>query len=104
MIKTLIPADRLAFSKVMDAVRSNTRDQGGDGIVTLVLERVENSSSSSSSSGGGGSDGGDGSGSDGGSRTGGGQQGAGGMVVVGEGGEGADAALFDPRIFNSTFE
>lgn len=93
MMKVLIAADRIPFNKVMDAVRSNTRDQGGDGSVTLVLERVDNSSSSDG-----------GSGSDGGSRAGSAQQGAGGMVVVGEGGEGADAAVFDPRIFNSTFE
>lgn len=95
MMKVLIPADRIPFSKVMDAVRSNTRDQGGDGSVTLVLERADNSSSSSNDGG---------NGSDGGSRGGSAQHGAGGMVVVGEGGEGADAAVFDPRIFNSTFQ
>lgn len=86
MMKVLIPADKIPFSKVMDAVRSNTRDQGGDGSVTLVLERVDNSRS----------------GSNGGCSVP--DQGVGQMVVVPEGGQGVEGAVFDPRIFNSTFE
>jgi hypothetical protein len=93
MMKVLIPADKVPFAKVMDAVRSNTRDQGGDGTITLVLERVDDSSSD-----GGYSSDGDGSSSDGDS------DGSGaGLRVVSEG-DSQPGAVFDPRIFNSTFE
>lgn len=93
-MKMLIPTDKIPFSKVMDAVRSNTSDQGGDNSVTLVLERAEDDSSSGSSDGS--------SGSNGGSSVP--EEGPGEMVVVTEGGKGVDGAVFDPRIFNSTFE
>jgi hypothetical protein len=86
MMKVLIPADKVPFVKVMDAVRSNTRGQGGDGTVTLVLERTDDISSDSDSSDGGSS-------SDG-----------AGLRVVSEGGDSQPGAVFDPRIFNSTFE
>jgi hypothetical protein len=88
LMKVLIPTDKVPFSKIMVAVRSNTIDQGGDGSVTLVLERVDVTSSSN-----GGSNGSSSSSS-------GVQQLA--MVADAEGSEGE--ALFDPRIFNSTFE
>jgi hypothetical protein len=82
-MKVLIPADKIPFAKVMDAVRSNTSDQGGDNSVTLVLERTEEDSSGGSSVP---------------------EEGAGELVVVTEGGKRPDGAVFDPRIFNSTFE
>lgn len=87
LMKVLIPADKVPFSKVMAAVRSNTMDQGGDGSVTLVLERVDVTSGSNS-------------GSNGSSSSSSVQELA--MVADGEGAEGD--AVFDPRIFNSTFE
>lgn len=90
MMKVLIPADKVPFVKVMDAVRSNTRGQGGDGTVTLVLERTDDSSSDSDSS-------------DGGSSSDGSSDGAG-LRMVSEGGDSQPGAVFDPRIFNSTFE
>lgn len=39
LVKILLPADSSPFSKVMDAVRSNSEPQGGDGSIVLVLER-----------------------------------------------------------------
>jgi hypothetical protein len=48
LTKMLLPTSSVPFPKVMDAVRSNTPQQGGDGSVTLVLERAGD--------GGGGSD------------------------------------------------
>jgi hypothetical protein len=86
LMKVLIPADKVPFSKVMAAVRSNTTDQGGDGSVTLVLERVDVTSSSNGGSNGSSSNGV--------------QELA--MVAEAEGAEGE--AVFDPRIFNSHFE
>lgn len=39
--KVLLATDKVPFTKVMDAVRSNSTAQGGDGSIVLVLERVE---------------------------------------------------------------
>jgi hypothetical protein len=56
-VKILVPTNKAPFPKVLDAVRSNSTAQGGDGSITLVLERrngaspaADSSSSSSSSS------------------------------------------------------
>ena len=91
LVKMLVPTDKVPFSKVMDAVRSNTPDQGGDGIVTLVLERIDDDSSSS------GNGNGNGNGSDSSTPV---DE----LAAVAEAGRERDDAMFDPRIFNSTFE
>jgi len=95
-MKMLVPADRVPFNKVMDAVRSNTRDQGGDGSVTLVLERIDGSSSNGSN------------GSSSSSTTDSNSSSAikqeDGEATGAQQGPGHKDALFDPRIFNSTFE
>ncbi|KAF8057257.1 hypothetical protein HT031_006065 [Scenedesmus sp. PABB004] len=41
LVKMLLPAAAVPFPKLLDAVRSNTADAGGDGTVALVLERVD---------------------------------------------------------------
>lgn len=88
MMKILIPADKVPFNKVMDAVRSNTADQGGDNSVTLVLERVEKDGSGYSSDGS--SSVGVGVGSS-----------CSNVVAEGQGsGEEEGGAVFDPTIFN----
>ncbi|WIA21859.1 hypothetical protein OEZ85_004235 [Tetradesmus obliquus] len=83
LVKILVPTAKAPFPKVLDAVRSNSTAQGGDGSITLVLERRDGSrpaeaaaaaaadSSSSSSE----------------------------ESVVGEAGADEDASAFDPKIF-----
>jgi hypothetical protein len=39
LVKALVRCSALPFSKAMDAIRSNTTTAGGDGGITLVLER-----------------------------------------------------------------
>lgn len=82
-MKVLIPTEKVSFSKVMEAVRSNTVDQGGDGRVTLVLERVDETGNSSETNY---------------NTT---------AEDVAQGavdGQAERTSVFDPRIFNSTFE
>jgi hypothetical protein len=84
LVKILLPTSKAPFHKVMDAVRSNSPAQGGDGSISLVLERVQPAPPSSSSSSGGSSS----------SRE--------ERELVGAAVGGSGAAAFDPRIFEST--
>lgn len=40
LVKVLVPTSKLAFPKVLDAVRSNSAAAGGDDAIVLVLERI----------------------------------------------------------------
>jgi hypothetical protein len=45
-----VPTNKQPFPKVLDAVRSNSTAQGGDGSITLILERCDGAAADSSSS------------------------------------------------------
>jgi hypothetical protein len=90
LVKILLPTLKVPFHKVMDAVRSNSPAQGGDGSIIMVLERGQTANDSSSNSG-------NSSSSD--SNT---TSSSDERELVGAGvGAGAGAAAFDPRIFES---
>jgi hypothetical protein len=46
----LLPTNKAPFPKVLDAVRSNSIAQGGDGSITLILERCDGAAADSSNS------------------------------------------------------
>jgi hypothetical protein len=83
LVKILVPTSKAPFPKVLDAVRSNSTAQGGNGSITLILERKDGQSSAAADSSSSSSE----------------------MSVVGgvqeSEGAGADetAAAFDPKIF-----
>jgi hypothetical protein len=49
-VKILVPTNKAPFPKVLDAVHSNSTAQGGDGSITLILERCDGAAADSSSS------------------------------------------------------
>jgi hypothetical protein len=51
LVKMLLPTNKVPFPRVLDAVRSNSTAQGGDGSITLILERCDGAAADSSSSG-----------------------------------------------------
>eukprot|EP00882_Tetradesmus_deserticola_P027973 GHRQ01031127.1.p1 GENE.GHRQ01031127.1~~GHRQ01031127.1.p1 ORF type:complete len:113 (+),score=77.21 GHRQ01031127.1:586-924(+) len=90
LAKILLPTSKAPFHKVLDAVRSNSTAQGGDGSITLILERRDAAPPSATGSGSSSSSGGSSSSS---------QVDVEGDVAAAGADTGEDGATFDPKIF-----